>query len=67
MDYNKLFDKNLIIAKTINEAREERKSGTKCVAIYLYNKKIVSIGINKNKTHPIIYKYKEYIDKYFFE
>lgn len=66
MDYEKIYEKNIIIARAINETRENKRSGSKCVAIYLYNKRIVSIGTNKDKTHPLVLKYNYPSTKYFF-
>ena len=65
-DLHNLFDKNLLIAKSINEVRGDVKSTKRCVAIYLYNKKIVTIGINKSKTHPLLLKF-DYVKDYHYD
>ena len=61
-----LFDRNLLIAKSINEVRGDVKSTKRCVAIFLYNKKIVTIGINKAKTHPLLLKF-DYMTDYHYD
>ena len=65
MNYQNLFLKNMNIALAINEGRNDMRSYTKCVAIFLYKKRIISIGINKNKTHPILLKFSYDKFKYF--
>lgn len=64
-DLHNLFDRNLIVAQSINEVRGDVKSTKRCIAIYLYNKKIVSIGINKAKSHPLLVKF-EYDKNYHY-
>lgn len=65
MIYENIFLKYMEIAKAINEGRIEMRSCSKCVAIYTHKKKIISIGINKCKTHPILLKFKYDSFKYF--
>lgn len=65
MIYENYFIKHIEIAKAINETRIEMRSCSKCVAIYTNKKKIISIGINKCKTHPILLKFKYDSYKYF--
>lgn len=65
LDYESLFIKNIKIAMAINEGRTDMRSTTKCVAIYMYKKKIVEIGMNKSKTHPMLLKFKYDYFKYF--
>ena len=57
MNYESQYIKNMTVALSINEVRTDMRSNTKCVAIYLDNKRIVSIGVNKSKTHPLLLKY----------
>ena len=54
MNYESCYVKNMLLAQSINEVREDMKPWQKCVAIYLNKKSIVSIGVNKSKTHPLL-------------
>lgn len=65
MIYKNVFLRYMEIARTINESRIDLRSCTKCVAIYTNKKRIISIGINKSKTHPILLKFKYDSFKYF--
>lgn len=65
VDYESIFLRHMKVAIAINESREHMRSTTKCVAIYTYNKKLVEIGINKSKTHPMLIKFQYDIFKYF--
>ncbi len=55
------------VAKSINDTRDDMRSSTKCVALYLDGRKIVSVGINKTKTHPLLLKFQYNTYKYYSE
>ena len=65
MNYENLYMKHITIAQSINEVRTDMRSNTKCVSIYLDNKRITSIGVNKSKTHPLLLKYNYHTFKYY--
>ena len=65
MNYENLYIKHMTIAQSINEVRTDMRNNTKCVSIYLDNKRITSIGVNKSKTHPLLLKYNYHTFKYF--
>ena len=65
MNYRNLYIKNMDIAKSINALRTDMRSYSKVIALYLYNKRIVSIGANKSKTHPLLLKLNYHTSNYF--
>lgn len=42
------------IAKAINETRDINPSNLRCVCVLLNKHRLVAMGVNKHKTHPII-------------
>ncbi len=49
--------KHMELARNINKDRNEiNPANQRCVALILYRKRIVSIGLNSSKTHPLIKK-----------
>ena len=62
-----MYNNYRTIAQGINEVRDDPNilSNKKYVALYIYNNKIVSIGVNKSKTHPLLLKY-NYDTSYYY-
>ena len=46
------------IVEGINEGRTNIKDKKQCVALYVSGNRVVSIGLNKSKTHPLLLKFK---------
>ncbi len=57
MNYKENYYNNLAAAISINGNRSDIFCRQKFVAIYMLRNKIVTIGINKCKTHPLLYRY----------
>ncbi len=49
------YFKNKIIAYSINKDRI-MPSSLKCIAIFMDRNRVVTIGMNRKKTHPLIKK-----------
>lgn len=60
-----LYERHRVIVEGINESRINEVPESKMfVALYLYKNRIVSIGMNKSKSHPLLLKFQ--YDKWFY-